>query len=215
MALAEAVLERQRASSWRRVEEHGVGPRALSAPAWQARGAVYGSGMLVAVFGDSHAHADALDAVIGAADACGVDGLWSLWHTPDPERSVRRTRECCTVALVGNHEYGATGSVDLVRLGEPRSPGLGSLELARERLHHLEDRTATSRRARPLTPAPPARALTRSASTTPGSSAEASPESGAPGPRSAARARRTAARRRRRRRWPHAYNSAANTTALG
>jgi hypothetical protein len=130
MALAEAVLERRRASSWRRVEEHGVGPRALSAPAWQARRAVYGSGMLVAVFGDSHAHADALDTVIGAADACGVDGLWSLWHTPDPERSVRRTRECCTVALVGNHEYGATGSVDLVRLGEPGSPGLGSLELA-------------------------------------------------------------------------------------
>jgi hypothetical protein len=94
MALAEAVLERRRASSWRRVEKHGVGPRALSAPAWQARRAVYGSGMLVAVFGDSHAHADALDAVIGAADACGVDGLWSLWHTPDPERSVRRTREC-------------------------------------------------------------------------------------------------------------------------
>jgi hypothetical protein len=38
------------------------------------------------------------------------------------------------VALVGNHDYGATGSVDLVRLGEPGSPGLRSLELARERL---------------------------------------------------------------------------------
>jgi hypothetical protein len=67
--------------------------------------------MLVAVFGDSHAHADALDAVIGPAEACGVDGLWSLGDTPDPERSVRRTRECCTVALVDNHEYGADRSI--------------------------------------------------------------------------------------------------------
>jgi hypothetical protein len=53
---------------------------------------------------------------------------------PDPEHGVRRTRERCTVALVGNHYYGATGSVDLVRLGEPGSPGLRSLQLACDRL---------------------------------------------------------------------------------
>jgi predicted phosphodiesterase len=94
--------------------------------------------MLVAVFGDSHAHAEALDAVIDAAEACGVQQLWSLGDMvgggPDPERVVRRTRDRCTVALVGNHDYGATGSVELVRLGEPGSPGVRSLELARERL---------------------------------------------------------------------------------
>jgi predicted phosphodiesterase len=94
--------------------------------------------MLVAVFGDSHAHAEALNAVIDAAEACGVQQLWSLGDMvgggPDPERVVRRTRERCAVALVGNHDYGATGSVELVRLGEPESPGVRSLELARERL---------------------------------------------------------------------------------
>jgi predicted phosphodiesterase len=94
--------------------------------------------MLVAVFGDSHAHAEALDAVIDAAEACGAQQLWSLGDMvgggPDPERVVRRTRERCTVALVGNHDYGATGSVELVRLGEAGSPGVRSLELARERL---------------------------------------------------------------------------------
>jgi predicted phosphodiesterase len=94
--------------------------------------------MLVAVFGDSHAHAEALDAVIGAAEACGVEQLWSLGDMvgggPDPERVVRRTRECCTVALVGNHDYGATGSVEPTRLGEPESAGVRSIELARERL---------------------------------------------------------------------------------
>jgi predicted phosphodiesterase len=94
--------------------------------------------MRIAVFGDAHAHAEALAAVIGAAEACGVQELWSLGDMvgggPDPERVVRRTRERCRVALVGNHDYGATGSVDLVRLGASGSPGLRSLELARERL---------------------------------------------------------------------------------
>jgi hypothetical protein len=102
------------------------------------QGAVYVSGMLVAVFGDSHAHAEPLAAVIGASDACGVEELWSrgdmVGGGPHPERVVRRTRESCTVALVGNHDYGATGSIDPLRLGEPGSRGLRSLELARERL---------------------------------------------------------------------------------
>jgi predicted phosphodiesterase len=94
--------------------------------------------MRVAVFGDQHAHAEALDAVIGAAEGCGVYELWSLGDMigggPDPELVVRRTRERCAVALMGNHDYAATGSVDPSRLGEPGSPGLRSLELARERL---------------------------------------------------------------------------------
>jgi hypothetical protein len=31
--------------------------------------------VVVAVFGDAHGHAEALDAVIGAAEACGVQEL--------------------------------------------------------------------------------------------------------------------------------------------
>jgi predicted phosphodiesterase len=92
--------------------------------------------MRVAVFGDSHAHAEALEAVIGAADRCGVQQLWSLGDMigggPDPECVVRWTRERCKVALLGNHDYGATGSVDPLRLGEPGSAGVRSIELARE-----------------------------------------------------------------------------------
>ena len=94
--------------------------------------------MLVAVFGDAHAHAEALDAVIEAAVATGVDELWSLGDMigrgPDPDHAVARTRACCTVALMGNHDYGATGSVDPTRFGEPGSPAVRSIELARERL---------------------------------------------------------------------------------
>ena len=94
--------------------------------------------MLVAVFGDAHAHAEALDAVIAAAAAAGVDELWSLGDMvgtgPDPERVVARTRECCRVALMGNHDYGATGSAEPERFGEPGSPAVRSIELARERV---------------------------------------------------------------------------------
>ena len=59
--------------------------------------------VLVAVFADAHAHAEALDAVIAAADASGTEALWSLGDMvgagPDPHHVVARTRERCTVAL--------------------------------------------------------------------------------------------------------------------
>jgi predicted phosphodiesterase len=91
--------------------------------------------MLVAVFADAHAHGDALDAVLRSADACGADHLWSLGDMlgggPDPERTLAATRERCSIALRGNHDYGATGSVEPSRLGPAAAR---SIELARERL---------------------------------------------------------------------------------
>ena len=94
--------------------------------------------MLVAVFGDAHAHAEALDAVVVAAERAGVDQLWSLGDMigrgPDPQHVVTRTRERCAVALVGNHDYGATGSVDPLLFGEPGSAAVRSIELAARRL---------------------------------------------------------------------------------
>jgi predicted phosphodiesterase len=94
--------------------------------------------MVVAVFSDAHAHAEALDAVIDAATACGVEALWSLGDMigrgPDPQHAVARTRARCAVALMGNHDYGATGSAPPSRFGEPSSPAARSIELARDRL---------------------------------------------------------------------------------
>jgi predicted phosphodiesterase len=94
--------------------------------------------MLVAVFADAHAHAEALDAVLGAAEASGADELWSLGDMvgggPDPGRVVAAARERCAVALLGNHDYGATGSAEPSRFGEPGSPAARSIELARERV---------------------------------------------------------------------------------
>jgi predicted phosphodiesterase len=94
--------------------------------------------MLVAVFGDAHAHAEAFDAVLEAAEAHGVEQLWSLGDMvgrgPDPEHVVAATRSLCAVALMGNHDYGATGSAEPERFGRPGSPAVRSIELARERL---------------------------------------------------------------------------------
>ena len=106
---------------------------------------------LVAVFADAHAHAEALDAVIAAADASGAEALWSLGDMvgagPDPDHVVARTRERCSVALMGNHDYGATGSAEPTRFGEPGSPAARSIELARERLD--DDAIAWMRKLRP------------------------------------------------------------------
>ncbi|MBE2319747.1 metallophosphoesterase family protein [Solirubrobacter sp. CPCC 204708] len=103
--------------------------------------------MRIAVFGDAHAHAEALDAVIAAAERAGVDALWSLGDMigggPDPAYVVRVTRERCLLALMGNHDYAATGSVDPSRLGGATR----SLELAREALG--EDDLAWMRGRRP------------------------------------------------------------------
>jgi predicted phosphodiesterase len=103
--------------------------------------------VVVAVFGDAHAHAEAFDAVIAAA---GADQLWSLGDMvgrgPDPEHVVARTRELCAVALMGNHDYGATGSAEPTRFGEPGSPAVRSIELARERLSDADLKWMRSRK---------------------------------------------------------------------
>jgi predicted phosphodiesterase len=103
--------------------------------------------MRVAVFGDAHAHAEALDAVLEAAEHAGVDELWSLGDMigggPDPAYVVARTRERCRVALMGNHDYVATGAVDPERLG----PAKRSLELACAQL--TEDDVEWMRSRRP------------------------------------------------------------------
>jgi hypothetical protein len=106
--------------------------------------------VVVAVFGDAHAHAEAFDAVIAAAAAAGAEALWSLGDMvgrgPDVEHVVQRTRELCVVALMGNHDYGATGSAEPTRFGAPGSPAVRSIELARERLPPGEIEWMRSRR---------------------------------------------------------------------
>ena len=50
--------------------------------------------MIVAVFGDAHAHADALEAVLAAAERAGAEELWSLGDMigggPDARQQLKR-----------------------------------------------------------------------------------------------------------------------------
>ena len=98
--------------------------------------------MLVAVFGDAHAHAEALDAVLAAAESSGAEQQWSLGDMvgggPDPAHAVGRTRAACAVALLGNHDYGATGSIEPSRFGEPESLAVRSIEHARAQLDEAD-----------------------------------------------------------------------------
>jgi predicted phosphodiesterase len=91
--------------------------------------------LLTAVFADAHAHGDALDAVLAAAITSGAHQFWSLGDMvgggPDPDRTVTAIRERCSVAIAGNHDYGARGSVDPSRLGPAAAR---SIQLAHERL---------------------------------------------------------------------------------
>ena len=83
----------------------------------------------------------------GAARSSSGRSVDMVGGGPDPERVVELTRARCAVALLGNHDYGATGSVELSRLGEDGSAGQRSIELARERLS--EDQIAWLRSRRP------------------------------------------------------------------
>ncbi len=71
--------------------------------------------MIVAVFADMHANAEAFDAVLEAT--AHADERWSLGDMvgtgPDPEYVVARTREHCRVALLGNHDYQLLRLLDL------------------------------------------------------------------------------------------------------
>ena len=64
-----------------------------------------------------HANLAALDAVLAAVDAAGVDELWCLGdlvgYGPDPEACVARVTERSAICLAGNHDLVVAGSIDL------------------------------------------------------------------------------------------------------
>src|SRR4051794_2264309 len=73
--------------------------------------------MRVAVISDIHANARALESVLGAVDAERPDALWCLGdlvgYGPRPSECVRTVRERADVTLVGNHDLGVLGRLDL------------------------------------------------------------------------------------------------------
>jgi diadenosine tetraphosphatase ApaH/serine/threonine PP2A family protein phosphatase len=71
----------------------------------------------VAVISDIHANLHALEAVLGAIDADPPDELWCLGdlvgYGPRPNEATELVRRRQRVCLVGNHDLGVLGSLDL------------------------------------------------------------------------------------------------------
>jgi predicted phosphodiesterase len=73
--------------------------------------------MRVAVISDIHGNLHALTAALEAIDRAGVDAIWCLGdvvgYGPRPNRCCAVARERSDVCLVGNHDLGVLGRLDL------------------------------------------------------------------------------------------------------
>jgi predicted phosphodiesterase len=73
--------------------------------------------MRIAVISDIHANLHALEAVLAAIDAEGVDEVWCLGdlvgYGPRPNECVALVQERATFCLAGNHDLAVLGTIDL------------------------------------------------------------------------------------------------------
>jgi diadenosine tetraphosphatase ApaH/serine/threonine PP2A family protein phosphatase len=73
--------------------------------------------VLLAIISDIHANLPALEAVLADIDERGIDELWSLGdvvgYGAEPDECARLVADRCTVSLVGNHDLGVLGELDL------------------------------------------------------------------------------------------------------
>lgn len=73
--------------------------------------------MRAAVITDIHGNAHALEAVLADVDGSAPDAIWCLGdlvgYGPRPNDCVRTVRERADVCLVGNHDLGVLGRLDL------------------------------------------------------------------------------------------------------
>ena len=73
--------------------------------------------MRVAVISDVHGNLHALDAALAALESEGADRIWCLGdvvgYGPEPNACCARVRERADACLVGNHDLGVLGVLDL------------------------------------------------------------------------------------------------------
>jgi diadenosine tetraphosphatase ApaH/serine/threonine PP2A family protein phosphatase len=78
--------------------------------------------MRVAAISDVHANLPALEAVLTAIDAAGVDEIWCLGdvvgYGADPDACTELVRERCALCLVGNHDLAVLGALDVEAFSE-------------------------------------------------------------------------------------------------
>lgn len=73
--------------------------------------------MRIAVISDIHGNLHALESVLSALEGEAPDAVWCLGdlvgYGPRPNECTRRTQERAAVCLVGNHDLGVLGRLDL------------------------------------------------------------------------------------------------------
>jgi diadenosine tetraphosphatase ApaH/serine/threonine PP2A family protein phosphatase len=76
----------------------------------------------VAVITDIHANLPALEAVLAAGEAAGVEETWCLGdvlgYGVEPDACTQLVRERCQVCLVGNHDIAVLGGLDISAFSE-------------------------------------------------------------------------------------------------
>jgi diadenosine tetraphosphatase ApaH/serine/threonine PP2A family protein phosphatase len=76
----------------------------------------------VGVITDIHANLPALEAVLAAAEAEGIEELWCLGdvvgYGVEPDACAELVRERCSVCLVGNHDLAVLGELDIGSFSE-------------------------------------------------------------------------------------------------
>lgn len=80
------------------------------------------AGVRAAVITDVHANLPALEAVLEAAEAAGVEEIWCLGdvvgYGVEPDACADLVRERCCVCLVGNHDLAVLGALDISSFSE-------------------------------------------------------------------------------------------------
>jgi diadenosine tetraphosphatase ApaH/serine/threonine PP2A family protein phosphatase len=89
----------------------------------------------VAAITDIHANLPALEAVLEAIDAVGVDEIWCLGdmvgYGADPDACTDLVRQRCALCLVGNHDLAVIGALDISAFSEAAAT---AVEWTRERV---------------------------------------------------------------------------------
>ena len=75
-----------------------------------------------AVLSDIHSNRQALEAVLAAVEAAGVEEVWCLGdmvgYGADPDACTALVRERCDLCLAGNHDLAVLGALDIATFSE-------------------------------------------------------------------------------------------------
>jgi diadenosine tetraphosphatase ApaH/serine/threonine PP2A family protein phosphatase len=121
--------------------------------------------MRLAVISDIHANLPALEAVLAEIEAADVHEIWSLGdvvgYGAEPDECAAVVADRCPTGLVGNHDLGVVGEIDIAAFSPSaaaavrwtqRAAGAGTLDYLRELRPLAEDREVALYHASPRDP---------------------------------------------------------------